>query len=544
MGYNLVKLRQLLPPLKMSPYFLAILAVAAFLFFFHLDQRPFWQDEAETACLAKNVVETGLPYAFNGVNYISQENGREFNADYLWRWSPWGQIYLTAAAFYLLGANTFAGRLPFAIFGLLDVVFLYLLIKRKFNDERWACLAASLLASSVLFILYSRQCRYYSVVAFLIIATLYFFRSNWQTKFGPFCLLVLSLGLLFHTNYLVFGSFLVPFLVAAMITYPQELPITRTLMAALAIGILLIPGIMLFQFYNQAALLPHNDLLYRVYKYFTSYFAELFQFMVPLPICIYLLWRWGYLHKCKVPSDPKDKFIFFVSLIVVGNILMLLLVPQREHRYLIHLYPLAAIIVGWTVGKAYNYQKFSGVLLGVLLIFTNWMNLIPMNWLGITNRLSHNDFEMLTYPNIPMKQFLTELFSDYPDVNQNLIDFFNSHAQPGEVILVSYGDLPLQFYTPFQVTGSLQGRLPLDSPDWVVKRIYTRYGRGYYLNKSEDYILRHLDLSKDYQKISLRFPDDFFGNRPDPYYHRFVAPEWIPRLAVYRKKAKTIHEVN
>ena len=72
----------------------AVLAVAAFLLFYNLGQRPFWQDEAETACLAKNVLRTGLPYAFDGVNVVSQEEAREFDktGGYLWRWSPGIQI--------------------------------------------------------------------------------------------------------------------------------------------------------------------------------------------------------------------------------------------------------------------------------------------------------------------------------------------------------------------------------------------------------------------------------------------------------------------
>jgi len=537
------KLRNPLYSLKINPVFLVILAVAGFFFFFHLDHRPFWQDEAETACLAKSILKTGLPMAFDGVNLISQENGQEFNADYLWRWSPWAQLYLTAAAFRLWGISTYVGRLPFAFFGLLCVLLVYLLIKREFGDEKWACMAAALLAFSIPFILYSRQCRYYSLGAFFTIASLYLSRSNWQSRLGPACLLVFSLGLLFHTNYLVFASFLVPFLLAAALVYPQDLPVARTLKLALGIGLFLLPGIMLFQFHNQASLLHHIDLL-RVFDYFINYFADLFQFMAPLPISIYLLWRWRCLFKGKLPADPQERFVFFLSLIIVGNILMLLPVPQQEHRYLLHLYPLSAIIVAWTVCKVYDYQKFSGVLLALLLIFTNWLSIIPMTWLKINNQPLHNDIDMLTYPNLPIKNFLVELLSEYPDVNQNLVNFFNSHAKPGEVILVSYADLPLQFYTPFQVVGGLQGRVPLDSPDWVVKRSHTRYNREYYLNKSEDFVLRHLNLSKDYQGLALQCPDDFFGNRADPYFHRFLPPEWMPKLVVYRKKPKTTHEAD
>ena len=63
------------------------------------------------------VLRTGLPYAFDGVNVVSQEEEREFDktGGYLWRWSPWIQIYMQAAGFAVGGQDTAAGRVPFAL---------------------------------------------------------------------------------------------------------------------------------------------------------------------------------------------------------------------------------------------------------------------------------------------------------------------------------------------------------------------------------------------------------------------------------------------
>jgi hypothetical protein len=95
-----------------------------------------------------------------------------------------------------------------------------------------------------------------------------------------------------------------------------------------------------------------------------------------------------------------------LSLIIVGNILLLSPAPQCEHRYLVHLYPLCAIILGWVISLAWRSAKISGVLLGLLLLFTNWLYLVPMDWLRIINRPMLNDRQMLTYPNLPLKLFL------------------------------------------------------------------------------------------------------------------------------------------
>ena len=185
-----------------------ILALGAFLLLFHLDDRPFWQDEAETACLAKNVLKYGLPRAYDGVNIVSQEQGHEYDENFLWRWSPWMQIYVAAAAFRLGGLTTYAGRLPFALMGLACIFLVYQLVRRNFDDRTWALWAAALLTCSVIFLLFARQCRYYSLGALLTLTSLYAFKEDWQSKFWPALLLCLSIGLLFHTNYLLFCSYL------------------------------------------------------------------------------------------------------------------------------------------------------------------------------------------------------------------------------------------------------------------------------------------------------------------------------------------------
>src|SRR5207249_201786 len=78
-----------------------LLLLAALLIFPNLDDRYLWDDEAETALLAKNVLRFGVPVAWDGVSLISQECGSDYDVNYLWRQTPWLPIYLTAASFSL-----------------------------------------------------------------------------------------------------------------------------------------------------------------------------------------------------------------------------------------------------------------------------------------------------------------------------------------------------------------------------------------------------------------------------------------------------------
>ncbi len=523
-----------------DPVLLVILAVAAVLIFYQLGQRPFWQDEAETACLARSVLKYGYPKAFDGVNLISQEEGREFNqGDYLWRWSPWLQIYVSAAAFGVGGFSTAVGRFPFALAGLVCVWLVYHLIKRRFDDPNWARLSAALLALSVPFILYARQGRYYSLGALLVLVSLWAFRGKWQTRTWPAALLAGSMVLLFYANYVLFLSYAAPLAVAALIMYHRELAWGRAIKLGVIVLILVLPGLLLSKAGDQAGLLNLSSFRNGMDQYLTDHF----QFMVPLPIALYLLWRWrGFIFKrTGLAGSDKERFVFFLVLVIIGNIIILSLIPQRFNRYLAHLYPLCTIILGWVVLLVWRYQKFAGVLLGLLLALTNWLHILPMNQLSLSNRPENTDFRMLTQANVPLRLYLKELTSGGQDVNQCLIHFFQTEARAGETVVVTYGDLPLQFYTDCRVLGGLQSRLPPpgELPDWVVKRPFISLNRQERLFDSVDYVLNTLDLDKDYEAIVLPCPDERFGNRADPYNHRFFPVEGPFRhLTIYRKKAE------
>ncbi len=520
---------------RLFPPILIILALGAFLLFFHLGARPFWQDEAETACLAKNVLKYGVPRAYDGVNIISQEQGHEYDRNFLWRWSPWLQIYVAAAAFRIGGLTTYAGRFPFAVLGLACIFLVYCLVKQNFGNRTWALWSAALLTCSVPFLLYSRQCRYYSLGAFVTLMSLFAFQEDWQKRFMPALLLCLSVVVLFYTNYLLFFSYVVPAFLAAIWLYPHDFPLKRTSLILLSTLLIILPGLFLFKIHAQSkifnlVLIPIN---------LEKYFGGLFQYLIPLPIILYLLWRWRRVFgtRTALPQEPGERFVLFLTMIIVGNILCLSPAPQCEHRYLLHLYPLCAIILGWVILRAWHYFKVSGVLLAFLLLFTNWLYIVPMDWLHIINRPPSNDRQMLTFPNLPLKLYLEELFSTYPDVNGRLIRFFQTHARPGDIILTTYGDLPLQFYTPYHVIGGLQAHIsPSRTPDWVVSRWDLRWNRALHLNDSEKYIRDKLNLAADYQRIPLRSEDEAFGNTPDPYAHRFIpAAAPLAKLVIYKK---------
>src|SRR5207302_1394430 len=85
---------------------------------------------------------------------ISQEASKEFGPDYLWRWSPWIQLYIAAGSFAVLGPTTLAARLPFTVLAFLTIPLTYRLARRLFDSIAAARLSALFLALSVPFLFF------------------------------------------------------------------------------------------------------------------------------------------------------------------------------------------------------------------------------------------------------------------------------------------------------------------------------------------------------------------------------------------------------
>ncbi|CAM2059927.1 PMT_2 domain-containing protein [Desulfovibrionales bacterium] len=519
----------------MDPICLVILALAAFLLFFQVGVRPFWQDEAETACLSRNVLKYSLPLAFDGVNLVSQEEQREFSTNFIWSWSPWVQIYVASAGFLMGGENTTAGRSPFVFVGLLCVYFVYRLIRVHFNSLAWARLSAMLLSVHVPFLLFARQLRYFTLgmcLALLAVNACLVRPQTIRTRLVS----AVAFALMFHSNYLLFMSFLPSLLITELLLSRRLPKWNKLILPFFVVLAIILPGIAFYGIGKQGGMLDFTTIPSNI----ESYFSGLFYFMIPLPIGVWLLFRWRsfFVGRFSIPHDSGERFTLYLVCIIILNIFAMAIVPQCFHRYIVHLYPFCAIILGWVVLKIWSFHRISGLLLGALLLLTNWMHVVPMQLLGIASVPPQTDFTMLNYPNIPLKLFFIETVKGYPDVNQNLIEFFNNNAKPGETVLITYGDLPLQFYTRCKVIGGLQDLVPKagEFPDWVVKRNTSRTNRDNVLVSSDEFVLNELDLSR-YEVIELPHADEMFGAREDPYYHRFIPmAEPVQKLVVYKFK--------
>ncbi|MFH1135010.1 MAG: glycosyltransferase family 39 protein [Pseudomonadota bacterium] len=535
--------RFLLFPLKKNgwtdPVLWLALLLAGFLLFHNLGQRPLWQDEAETACLARNVLKFGTPLAFDGKNLISQEEGLEFGSDdgRLWRWSPWLQIYLQALGFLIFTPGTFAARFPFAVCGWLTILFSYRIVLRASGDLAWARTTAGLLSLSVPFILFARQGRYYAAGSLLAVLILYFFQDFRRNDLSAPTLAALAATGLFYANYILFFSYLAGISLAVLVFYRGEITSRQAAWGLGLTGVLLIPGLLIYRMGRQAGLFD----LALAWQNLGSYLVDFFLFFLPLPVALYVVFVAiaPLFSRTRPQPDEPRKFVLFLGLAILINISCLALAPLVFTRYLVHLFPAAAVIAAWVAVRAFRFNGFSGVLLFILLGATNFLHIIPLDLPGKVKRPWYASFNTLICPDIPLRLYLAEIFGERQDVNQCAIDFFRKNAGEEDTVLATYGDLPLIFYTDLQVFGGLQGRVPPPGllPDWILVRPFFGLARSGDFFRSDGYLMKKIDLERQYEKILLDCPAELWGARADPYVHRFLpVPEPFTRLAVYKKR--------
>ncbi|MBU0755890.1 MAG: glycosyltransferase family 39 protein, partial [Planctomycetes bacterium] len=206
-----------------KPLLIGLLILSSVLFLSNLGNQYLWQDEAQTALVGKTVLSQGIPKGYDGLNYLSQEMGAEYGDDYLWKWHTWLSFYVVAGSFKAFGVNTFAARLPFALFGLASVFMVFGLCRALWGNRKIAFTAAYLTAICVPFLLLSRQCRYYSMAVFFSLWGLLAYLGLIHKKKRASFWLILAAFFLFHTHYIYCATLIITLGLHALIFHRNRL---------------------------------------------------------------------------------------------------------------------------------------------------------------------------------------------------------------------------------------------------------------------------------------------------------------------------------
>jgi len=228
-------------------------------------------------------------------------------------------------------------------------------------------------------------------------------------------------------------------------------------------------------------------------------------YLLVVPILIWVVGRFREKPVARMEEGTLAGVV--LPFLVIGATVMALSLsaPAPFFRYLAPLIPFFAILTGLILSMAHGVHRGLGLLLmAALVVFS------------------------------PIQRFLYEITHDFDGPIEGIVNYLNTHAGSDDVVAITYGDMPLKFYTGLRVVGGLTGEdmTPAANADWVIIRNHVISNKDFQVRK---WLIENVD-ARGYEKITLDYPDSPFENRESPSEHLFrTATDYVPVL-IFRKK--------
>ncbi len=424
-----------------------VLAGSLFFLFFNLGHYALWDDEATTALYAQSVWRTGDTYALLDHHLIAYDSGIDLKGLYS-RYMPPLPFYLAAVFVANFPGSAFAARLPFAICGLLAVGMMLLWLWRSGASlKTWGLTAIGILCN-VSLMLFSRQCRYYSIsiLMAILLAFLYFYRDE---RIKTSAAITVTSLLLFSSNYLSYAAVYACLIVDYLFWGRKTRPIPYPQLAIIFVPQFLIGGL-IFNIFN-----PLGKDLWEHYTYaqfWRGKAALLLESFYSLNACelgvgilillapiLYLFTR-DNLLRCFVASG--------IYLLVVGLLSPPLSKIGTTVRYLAPLIPLCILTTALSIQALTIRLKWLSIPLAVFAFGTNVLHGGP--W-GLTDNktkfsrvLAQDRFRSTVI------EFTKELISPPPSAYRVTSAWINQNLTEGDTLWVmpSYAAYPLMYHAP------------------------------------------------------------------------------------------------
>ncbi|MFQ5952857.1 MAG: glycosyltransferase family 39 protein [Candidatus Omnitrophota bacterium] len=483
-----------------------LLIITAVLIFTNLGNQYLWQDEAETAVLAKNILEYGYPRALDGGNLVNPAIRTGFGEGHAWLYHPWIQFYITAFSFRMFGAGTFAARLPFALLGVVNVLLLYLLAL-KLTRQRFIALCASFLMTfSIPYLLFMRQCRYYAPAVFFILFVLLFY-TRFRENRSNMDLALFSAGLA-GLGYTVHGMS-VPVYAALALHYIFFSFDRKVLPRMILGGIVVLAAVIPWMIYSNSS--AHTVAISgeRLWKSLEFQIRMINKYIFPamffaILYAIRAVWRKKISFELSAPEKETLKLVFTFMAISIAAFSF---AEERNFRYLVYFIPLLGIVQGMILLR---FARFSRVVFIAFLVISVSTGIFNMG-----------------KPNFFLPKYLYEITHDYNGPIEGIVKFLEKNARSGDTVKIIYGDLPVMFYSGLTVDNS-QVYDDQHMPEWIVFR------RGWHEKLDNKYYTK---VSQIYKKHVLNYPDIKWENRPgDLTYHRFATDTEAPGVVIFERE--------
>lgn len=524
-----------------------LIVVAAALLFTNLHRDTLWADEGDTAVLARNILQTGVPTAWDGRTFTDSDFGARVNDDLVMVSHPWLQYYLTAASFAVLGETAFASRVPFAVLGLVTIILVYVILMRV-TAHRWVAASAGLLLLlSVQFLIYSRTSRYYTLNAALtcLMVIQFLHLRSWATTLW----FALVATLLFHSHPIALAP-LMAFAVLALVYRPLAEQ-RRWLWRALPIvAVFTLPWLAwAASGYAEGTSLPtsQNRFLPRLAQ-FAVECASVTSVIGALALGLTLIRR-----RPAFEAAERQLILVLVAVMAAYGVAMALTQPRDTiwsigMRYTPAVLPFMAMIGAlliWKVSRG-RWQPWVALLLvfgvtkvGRLTPWTFWQDPRAMRD-PATVVTFHNPERMIDRVlRTGQVAFVQSLFESSPGTTSLITEFLNRHAGADDVVVTNYAWEPIYFHT-----GRPQGMTVLPSypvhaaarshelPEYVfsadgARWIVFRQAWGAYRGQRLDEVLANLKARNIPVRLVATIPETLWENRENIHFRRFPGKGYI-----------------
>lgn len=421
-----------------------------------LGDNYFWDDEATTAIFARNFNKFGKLTGWDGRNLLTYRDGLLLDQSFVNRFNSPLEFLVTAVSFKLFGETTFSARFFFVLFG---VASLYLLCRICFLEfggrSDITVFALFILAVSPSFLLFIRQCHYYSLTLFFSLLSYYGYKKYILTrKILYLAGAIIAFFGLFLSHYLIAVAFGIALAGIHLILFIKYRPRYPVIIAGLIVIIFIASYI---HFYKVIIPTSHAEINRTFFLNKTnlllSYFRDINAYTW-YPWIMFASLIWVLFSPQRTPGIKKiiRELLLFIGLFIIV-VVLLYPVMAREYslvdiRYIFPLLPFFSLLLGVTLSYFKKISRLFALAVLLILIFSN---LFSLNfWFPRKLR-----FDLINY--------LYEIHHDYLTAYEAAADFIHDEcAQDDQIVVIPPNmSIPLQFYTGDRVIYA--GRLDYSS---------------------------------------------------------------------------------
>ena len=522
-------------------FFLIVYSIP--MIFLGLSDSVLQVDEGADTFITTTILKFGFPMHSDGTN-SSMLFADIYDGLFVYR--PWVAYYTQALSLSFLGQTTFAARLPFALIGVLSIIFFYRFSLKFTGHQNIAFLAAFLLASSIPSLIYFRTARYVGIPILLTVLLLNFYIDIYKDKkWNLFPLTIVSI-IFFHTMYVEFVGMITGVLIHFFIHLKETLPENRkrAAWAATITGVFCIPWLIFISpvfshvskyWASNSMLIDHSWLGFP--KRLIGFLFQLNNYIFPFILLPLLL-----LKRLRLPNKQ-------ISLLLLCSLTMLItalphVMPLQQ--YLVSSFPLLFLLLAILLTSIFPNPLLSS-LLATLLVTSNLIHVAPLLPLKALVKDHPEWFEKSPYLNnvyaslireVKIKSiyfdYLYEISHDYRGPLDAVVEFFKTHGKPGDSYYIDSEFESLAFYTGMKMIPNSE-LSPQHAPDWIVLRGHDRL-----FLKTEDLSSRARNVKKvlqsnAYTLIELDAPAIWVNNTYDIQIHEFRSPSSKDKVLVYQR---------